>query len=120
MCSYPFFQHAVRPQSPKQPKQVHSFLACAPHHLERGGPQGLLCRYLLPDSGYRTNVVAVPVFNSLFFPIFEYTRHWCATKGYHETKSRFYATVTAGVICNIITNPIWVVRTRLMVQYLHH
>lgn len=40
--------------------------------------------------------------------------------GYSEVKSRFLATVLAGVICNIITNPIWVIRTRLMVQYLHH
>lgn len=41
-------------------------------------------------------------------------------KGYGDVKSRFAATVFAGVFCNIITNPIWVVRTRLMVQYLHH
>jgi hypothetical protein len=28
--------------------------------------------------------------------------------------------MAAGGFCNIITNPIWVVRTRLMAQYLHH
>ena len=30
------------------------------------------------------------------------------------------ATITAGGICNIVTNPIWIVRTRLMAQFLHH
>ena len=40
--------------------------------------------------------------------------------GYNDVKARLAATVFAGVFCNIITNPIWVVRTRLMVQYLHH
>jgi hypothetical protein len=30
------------------------------------------------------------------------------------------ATVTAGGICNVVTNPIWLVRTRLMAQFLHH
>lgn len=29
------------------------------------------------------------------------------------------STAMAGSICNIVTNPIWVIRTRVMVQYLH-
>lgn len=65
-----FYQHAVGPQSSKQSRQVHAFLACLAHHLEVGGSQGLLCRYLFVYSGYRTNVVAIPIFNSLFFPLF--------------------------------------------------
>ena len=32
----------------------------------------------------------------------------------------FVSSITAGAACNILTNPIWVVRTRIMVQYLHH
>jgi hypothetical protein len=31
----------------------------------------------------------------------------------------FLSTAMAGSICNIVTNPIWVIRTRVMVQYLH-
>jgi len=30
------------------------------------------------------------------------------------------ATTVAGSVCNVITNPIWIARTRLMTQYLHH
>jgi len=71
-------------------------------------------------SGYRTNVIAIPIFHSLFFPIFEAIKRWGHNRGDSDVGARFKATVAAGVICNTITNPIWVVRTRLMVQYLHH
>ncbi len=113
------FQHAVSPQPSKQSGQVYAFLTCLTHDLEGGGPQGLLRRYVFFSSGYRTNVVAIPIFNSLFFPLFQYSKRFYASNGYNESKTRLFSTVTAGVLCNIITNPIWVVRTRLMVQYLH-
>ena len=71
-------------------------------------------------AGYRTNVVAIPIFHSLFFPIFEAIKRWGHRRGQSDTQARLCATVGAGVSCNILTNPIWVVRTRLMVQYLHH
>ena len=70
-------------------------------------------------AGYRTNVVAIPIFQSLFFPIFEAIKRWGHKRGQSDSEARFWATIGAGVGCNILTNPIWVVRTRLMVQYLH-
>jgi len=39
--------------------------------------------------------------------------------GYNASHSCLGATFAAGSISNVLTNPIWVVRTRLMVQYLH-
>lgn len=69
--------------------------------------------------GYRTNVIAIPLFNSLFFPIYEAAKTFYAQKGYSKYSEYLLSTVTAGTICNIITNPIWVIRTRIMVQFLH-
>jgi hypothetical protein len=69
--------------------------------------------------GYRTNVIAIPTFHALFFPIYEYSKKAFENKGYNRYMEYFLSTAMAGSICNIVTNPIWVIRTRVMVQYLH-
>ena len=69
--------------------------------------------------GYRTNIIAIPTFHALFFPIYEYSKKFFANKGYNKYLEYFLSTALAGSICNIVTNPIWVIRTRVMVQYLH-
>ena len=65
------------------------------------------------------NKLTVIIFQSLFFPIFEAIKRWGHKRWQSDTQVILCATVGAGVSCNILTNPIWVVRTRLMVQYLH-
>lgn len=70
--------------------------------------------------GFRTNIVGIPIFHSLFFPLYESVKTKIAEKGYSKETSYLGGTMAAGSICNIATNPIWVVRTRLMAQYLHH
>jgi solute carrier family 25 folate transporter 32 len=79
----------------------------------------LLQRYASVDPGYRTNVIAIPLFHSLFFPIYEHTKKQMAASGHRKETACLAATITAGGICNFVTNPIWIVRTRLMAQYLH-
>jgi solute carrier family 25 (mitochondrial folate transporter), member 32 len=69
--------------------------------------------------GYRTNIVAVPIFHSLFFPIYEYVKHKAFERGCSPFYTYMLSPAVAGIICNVITNPIWVIRTRLMAQYLH-
>ena len=64
--------------------------------------------------------MAIPIFHSLFFPLYESIKTKIIEKGHSHETAYLVGTMTAGSICNIITNPIWVVRTRLMAQYLHH
>lgn len=78
-----------------------------------------MVRYAL-NIGYRTNIVAVPIFHSIFFPIYEYLKEKALANDFSLFQASLVSTASAGTICNIITNPIWVVRTRLMAQYLHH
>jgi hypothetical protein len=34
--------------------------------------------------GYRTNVIAIPLFHALFFPIYEYSKSIFEGKGYNK------------------------------------
>lgn len=70
--------------------------------------------------GYRTNVVAVPIFHSLFFTLYETIKAKALDNKYSLSSASMISTSISGIICNFITNPIWVVRTRLMAQFLHH
>lgn len=64
--------------------------------------------------------MAVPVFHSIFFPLYEWVKEWALDRQYSLFQSCLISTFAAGTVCNTLTNPIWVVRTRLMAQYLHH
>ena len=50
--------------------------------------------------GYRVTAVCVPLFHSLYFPLYETLKH--------RTQSFALAAAVSGAVCNIITNPFWV------------
>lgn len=87
--------------------------------MARGRDERVLHRYLANNRGYKVNVKAIPIFHSLFFPIYETIKHKCENRNMSKWLEYFISSITAGAVCNICTNPIWVVRTRIMVQYLH-
>lgn len=44
----------------------------------------ILWWYFCIDEGYRTNIIAIPLFHSLFFPIYEYTKDLIHKAGYNK------------------------------------
>ena len=55
----------------------------------------------------------------MFFPIYESLKDYSRKKNFTRNQSYLFSTVIAGGLCNFLTNPIWIVRTRIMVQALH-
>ncbi|CAD8067703.1 unnamed protein product [Paramecium sonneborni] len=70
--------------------------------------------------GYRATAIANPLFHSLFFPIYKWNKEILEIK---YQISGFYnhaiATVLTGFLCDLITNPLWLIRTRMQTEYLH-
>jgi hypothetical protein len=69
-------------------------------------------------------LVTVPVFYSLYFPIYEGSKTFYATKIYKDSNhfnSVVYtlSAVTAALTCDLVTNPMWVVRIRYQTEFLH-
>lgn len=66
--------------------------------------------------GYSVSVFCIPLFHTLYFPLYEKCKlHFKEKNGWHENSFSLYA-VSAGIsglFCNIVTNPFWVVRTRM-------
>ncbi|KAM3134187.1 hypothetical protein pb186bvf_013705 [Paramecium bursaria] len=69
--------------------------------------------------GYQATAVAVPLFNAFFFPIYKYNKEWYSTKGIEGSLNHLLATITTGFVCDFLTNPLWLIRTRMQTQYLH-
>ena len=100
-------------------RQIHELRPHPPSDVEGRRAERLLHRYKLPNQGYKINVKAIPIFHSLFFPTYETIKQKCREWDLSREASYFVSSIAAGSFCNFITNPIWVVRTRIMVQYLH-
>ena len=66
--------------------------------------------------GFSISLVSIPVFNTIYFPIYELTKNKLKDRfGWQQNEVQLYALSAgiAGTICNFITNPLWVVRTRM-------
>jgi len=66
--------------------------------------------------GYSVSIFCIPVFNTMYFPLYEYTKTELQTKfGFKEGDIALYAIGAglAGTGCNILTNPLWMVRVRM-------
>ncbi|EAR84652.2 carrier protein (macronuclear) [Tetrahymena thermophila SB210] len=71
--------------------------------------------------GYNATVISIPLFHSLFFTIYNQMKPFIKN---HMTDTplviqHICASTITGFICDTLTNPLWVVRTRLQVQHMH-
>jgi solute carrier family 25 folate transporter 32 len=73
--------------------------------------------------GTRVAVVTVPFFYSIYFPLYEHFKTFYSSKIYndsHKFNSVVYtlSAVSSAMICDLITNPMWVVRVRYQAEYI--
>ena len=69
--------------------------------------------------GFSISIICIPVFNTIYFPIYgECKQAISKSTGWKEGDIRMYTTSAglAGTICNILTNPLWLVRTRMQAE----
>lgn len=65
--------------------------------------------------GYRATSIIYPIFHSLFFSIYNFSK--TKAEKYFGPESNILPYITAscvsGLICDTATNPLWLVRTRM-------
>jgi hypothetical protein len=74
--------------------------------------------------GTRAALATVPIFYSIYFPIYEASKPFYAEQVYGDKKninSVIYtlSAVTSALICDLFTNPMWVCRIRYQTEYIH-
>ena len=76
---------------------------------------------VLRDSfrGYKATIMTTPLFHSIYFPVYEKLRIKLADQ-FHGHKTDFkivsLASAMTGILCNVITNPLWLVRVRMQAE----
>lgn len=66
--------------------------------------------------GYSISIFCIPVFNTIYFPTYEFIKEKLRTEyGYQNDSVSLYVLGAgiAGTICNVLTNPLWLMRTRM-------
>ena len=69
--------------------------------------------------GYSISITLIPIFNTIYFPLYEVAKYQLKTNlGWKSDEVRLYSVSAgfAGAMCNIATNPFWLVRTRMQVE----
>ncbi|CAM9327682.1 unnamed protein product, partial [Heterosigma akashiwo] len=67
-------------------------------------------------------IITVPLFWGIYFPCYEKVKRRLVKMGIGDKNSasvHLVAAVSAGFAADVVTNPMWVVRTRLQTQFLH-
>ena len=66
--------------------------------------------------GYSISVFCIPVFNTIFFPCYEMTKAQLRNNYDFKSDDMRLHSISAGIagaLCNVLTNPLWLVRTRM-------
>jgi len=69
--------------------------------------------------GYYISAICTPLFHTIYLPLYEKIKNNCKNKfGWEEGTFVLYSISAgiAGVTCNFITNPFWLVRTRMQAE----
>ena len=65
------------------------------------------------------SVFCIPLFHTIYFPLYESTKHHFKDKyGWKDDSFKLYSISAglSGLFCNVVTNPFWVVRTRMQAE----
>jgi hypothetical protein len=74
---------------------------------------------LMISIGYSISVFCIPLFHTLYFPLYEKVKLYFKNhRGWEENSFKLYSVSAgmSGLFCNIVTNPFWVVRTRMQAE----
>lgn len=66
--------------------------------------------------GYSVSVFCIPLFHTIYLPLYEKAKiYFRDTYGWRDESFKLYAASAgmSGLFSNVITNPFWVVRTRM-------
>ena len=69
--------------------------------------------------GYTVSVFCIPLFHTIYFPLYEKTKLNFKDKyGWEDNDFKLYSASAgiSGLFCNVVTNPFWVVRTRMQAE----
>lgn len=69
--------------------------------------------------GFSISIICIPIFNTIYFPIYgEMKGAVQRSTSWKDGDVRLYATSAglSGTICNVLTNPLWLMRTRMQVE----
>jgi solute carrier family 25 (mitochondrial folate transporter), member 32 len=74
--------------------------------------------------GAKIAVVTIPIFYSLYFPIYENLKRFFSLLIYKKENnfnSIIYtlSSASSALICDVITNPMWIVRIRKQTEFIH-
>jgi solute carrier family 25 folate transporter 32 len=97
-------------------KQYSGFLNAVKTIYKEEGLRGF-------TKGARVAVVTVPIFYSMYFPLYEYMKKFWANKFYNN-QGKFdawvytFAATSSALLCDLVTNPMWVVRIRYQTEFI--
>lgn len=69
--------------------------------------------------GYSISAFCTPFFHTIYFPMYEAAKIYCKNNfGWEEGSFILYSVSAScsGLTCNVITNPFWLVRTRMQAE----
>ena len=72
--------------------------------------------------GWSISAICTPLFHTIYFPLYEGCKvYFKGNLGWHDNDFKLYSLSASisGIACNIITNPFWVVRTRMQAELDH-
>merc|ERR1712224_580466 len=83
---------------------------------------------VLREEGYKglyrglgAGLLAVPLFWSVYFPVYQASRRALFDKvSWRPFMQNMFAAVVAGAVADVVTNPLWVVRLRLQTLVFHN
>lgn len=107
-------QDAIAPGSEKQ--RYSGLIGSLRTIYKEEGPRGFF-------RGYPTGLLTVPCFWSIYFSVYAQSKSYLGqhvlTAPAHQPAVHMLAAVSGAVATDVATNPLWVVRTRLISQHMH-
>ena len=90
---------------------MHILFIYIRRHIVAVGHSSFLQGYCDGDLGLKTTLIAIPFFHSIYFPIYGSAKKYFRTKyNFSRHKTAIGAAFVAGILSDLISNPLWVLR----------